>query len=138
MKYLGMWFTNTLTNKRHLDERRIMAIRMSYNLTNCGFNSHMMKIKLKTYLYKIYCQPIMTYGLENLTLNKTELKKLQAAESLIIKKALQLGKFCQSTILMKSVNLESMYDRIIINKLKLLKRLATNNFTMKILTEREH
>ena len=47
-----------------------------------------MKSELKTFLYQTYCQPIMYYGVENMKMNDTEIKKMQITEGTLIKQSL--------------------------------------------------
>ncbi|MFO8155476.1 MAG: hypothetical protein R6U87_05600, partial [Thiohalospira sp.] len=48
--------------------------------------------KLKMFVYKTYCRPILQYGLESIALNKTEKILLQKTESTLVKGLAGVGK----------------------------------------------
>ncbi len=75
---------------------------------------------LKAQLFKTYIRPILYYGLENISLNIGETKKLQRTESTLFKMMLCISKFCHSTELLLAFGIN---------------RLMTNKCTRKFLNE---
>lgn len=61
-------------------------------------------------IYKIYCQPIINYGLEMLYIRKGKLKEFNSLQSSLIKMNIGLSKKAKSTELLQALNIESISD----------------------------
>jgi hypothetical protein len=89
-------------------------------------------LRLKFFLYKVYCRPILYYGVENLKLMKNDEKKIQSTEATLIKYALKLSKTSRTTKLILAMNLEPATHRIEHIKLNFFKRVLKNEFTAEL------
>jgi hypothetical protein len=113
LKYLGSYINNKLMNKTHLDDRfKMAACSVNTLANNIGFNSKILTPKIKVQLYKTYIRPVLTYGLENLIMNNSQLDKMHTMECNIIKCALNLSTRLESTDLMTSLGIERINDKI--------------------------
>lgn len=75
-KYLGLILSDKLTNKDHLNSRRLNTYAVPYKLKHYILSSNHFTPKTKIFFYcKTYCRPILYYGLERLSINKV--KKLR-------------------------------------------------------------
>ena len=132
MKYLGVIFDESLTNNKHLETRRTMTYSAITNINKVGFNIVDLKYNVKTILYKTHIRPVLLYGLENHSINQTELKKLQITEAGIIKRSMGLTKHAKTNDLMNAMSIDLTKDRIKLIKFSFLGRLLKNDFTKNI------
>jgi hypothetical protein len=133
MKYLGVMLNDRMTNTTHLDSKRKAAIRSSYLMSKCGIESMKMNPRVKAFLYKTYCRPIMLYGIENFRLLKSEEKKIQTAEAMIVKRHMILSKRSRTSALIGALNIEHSEDKIQVAKCSFFLRLMQNTLTRKII-----
>jgi hypothetical protein len=79
IKYLGV----------KVNDKKLMTGLRTYNAIKfIGLEIRVMDPKMKAHMFKCYVRPIIYYGLENIYLFKTEIKKIQSLESQIVKKML--------------------------------------------------
>ena len=80
----------------------------------------------------------MYYGIENVHMYKSEIKKIQTLESQMVKKMLGFDKRTRSTHLLNSIGIEPVEDKLQITKLKFTKRLINNVITGQLLRHQQN
>ena len=141
LKYLGIWINQKNNNKDHLQERRIKAWASYHKLKNdIDIENKKMSLNLKIHLFKSYIRPIIYYGLENLHLTKTELRKIQTMEAIMVKSMIGYKKRTRTTNLLHAIGIEPVARKYKIMRLNFMKRLLGNEYTFKIVKtiEREN
>lgn len=133
LKYLGVWLDSKLTADYQIEEKKLSATRAFNSLRKIGIANSETSATMKSFLFKVYCRPILHYGLENLTLTKKDLKKIQTIESTLIKNSLNLSKTTRSTKLLMAMNIELAINRISLAKLKFFQRLLRNDVTKNLI-----
>jgi hypothetical protein len=81
--------------------------------------------------------PVLMYGIEKLTINKTLITKLRRTECNIIKSMLNVNTGCHNTSLLRVAKIKPIISRLEISQLNLNIRLSNNGYTAKILQEFE-
>ena len=75
---LGVYFNSKNTCNDHI-EHRIQQCRLNYySLCNTGLSYPGLDSKVKTHIWKSVCSPILTYGLETLSMSNSSLSKLES------------------------------------------------------------
>lgn len=93
LKYLGVTVTQNNKSNTHLQERRLASWRAYHGLkSQIELEGKDLDQKVKSQLFKTYIRPIMYYGLENCYINKTETKKIQTMEGIMIKRMIGVNK----------------------------------------------
>ena len=72
LKYLGVWLNDDLSNPSK--KRRYFAFFFSNRCIQSGFNFSELSPKLKGNLLKACVRPVLSYGLETLSLKKLEIE----------------------------------------------------------------
>jgi endonuclease/exonuclease/phosphatase family metal-dependent hydrolase len=132
-KYLGVTINDKLSYKEYLHEKRMATLRTYHAVKSIGLETREMSHKLKSHMFKCYIRPIMYYGIENVNMFNSEIKKIQTLESQIVKRMLGLDKRTRSTHLLNSIGIEPVEEKLKILKLKFAKRLINNVITGRIL-----
>jgi hypothetical protein len=132
IKYLGVWLDGSIKAAEQIDEKVINAISAFNSMRKVGIADKETSAVLKSFLYKVYCRPILYYGVENLKLIKNDEKKIQSTEATLIKYALNLSKTSRTTKLILAMNLEPAAHRIQQIKLNFFKRILKNQFTAEL------
>lgn len=129
IKYLGVWIDSKLKSCEQVEEKKLSSTRTFNALRNVGIADRHTSSYMKSFMYKVYCRPILHYGVENLSLTKNDVKKIQATESTLIKYSLSMSKTARSTKLLEAMQIESTSNRIATTKLKFYLRLLNNDMT---------
>ena len=127
IKYLGVWINSKLNSSDHIDERRSNTVKAFNALRKTGITDFCVNPDVKSFMYKVYCRPILFYGIENMNLSQQDLKQIQTTESTLIKYALNLYKTVKSKNLLKAINLELVEDRVKELKMNFFLRLMKND-----------
>jgi hypothetical protein len=135
LKYLGMEITTDLTNKKHIDTRCDKALKAMSMIKAKGLGDAQIHAHTKSEMYKTFVMPILTYGLDLLTINKKEHNQLRITESNIVKNLLNVRSSCRSKPIMAALKIEQIDRRLIKMKLSLMKRLKENHYTNVVLME---
>ena len=139
MKYLGIWFNQNNTNKDHLQERRIKMWRAYFSIKKeIGLEGKDIKPLLKAHLIKTFIRPIAYYGLENISMSETDIKKMQKMENNMIKRTLNISARTRSKNLLYAMSIEPVEIKLKMLKLKFVKRILANEFTKKIFLSNKH
>lgn len=136
MKYLGITINELFTDATHLANKRLSMSRSIYSMFPIGIQGSNMSNDIKSHLIKTYCRPILYYGIENLSINKTELKKIHSCEGILIKKAFGLPKTMHHTSIMNSYGYDPSNIAIAKRKLNFYVQLMKNNLTASIIEKR--
>ena len=131
--YLGVIIDQGVKPKKHLDSKKKSAGSAFNSLRQVGITSRYTNFDIKSFLYKVYCRPILHYGAENLTLQLKDIESLQSTESSLIKMSLELPRQVKSTKLMEAMRIETTFDRLATIKLKFYQRLYRTRITRDIL-----
>ncbi len=135
LKYLGMEITTDLTNKKHIDTRCDKALKAMSMIKAKGLGDVQIHEQTKSGMYKTFVMPILTYGLDLLTINKKEHNQLRITESNMIKNLLNVRSSCRSKPIMAALKIEPIDRRLTKMKLSLTKRLKENEYTNAVLME---
>ncbi len=128
-KYLGYWIKDNLLNEEHINKRIENATKRYYSLNTLGLSNKNMKSNIKSYLIKSQCRTILNYGIENTSLTKTEINKINKAENNIIRKSLNLHKLCHMSDIRKALYINDTKINITLAKLRFFIQLYENSTT---------
>ena len=133
MKYLGVWVNNKNSNKDHLEERRLKTWRAFYAIKKeIGIDKKEIKPQLKAFIIKTFIRPVAYYGIENIKLSQTDIKKMQTMEALMIKRLLKFNTRTRNRDLLYALSIEPAEIKIKKLKLNFVKRVLENEFTNRI------
>ena len=90
-------------------------------------------VTVKRQLFQTYCRSTLYYGIETIVMNKSEMTKLEKAETIAIKDAIGITRRSRNTALWEAMNLTRTEDQVSNRKLNLVERLTKNAFTLKII-----
>jgi hypothetical protein len=107
-KYLGVWIDGDIKAAERIEEKVVSTVRAFYSMRKIGITNILTSSSLKSFIYKVYCRPILYYGVENLRLLKGDIKKIQSTEATLIKYALNLAKTSRTNKLILAMNLEPL------------------------------
>ena len=133
MKYLGVYITETLNDKTHLANKQIATQRSSYKIKSVGLQSSKVAGYIKSHMFKVYCRPVMYYGIENLNVNKGDVSKIERNENLIIRRLLNIPMKTHITRIRLALKLERCQQLINLRKCRFVLRLLKNKVCGEIL-----
>ena len=120
---LGTTFTKDGQCTEHV-EHRIRKCRQSfYSLSNSGMAFPGATVDVKRYLWNSICTPVLTYGLDGININITNMKKLETTQGNLIKQCLGISKRCHSTELLLSMNVHKISDLVKRNTVSIFNRI---------------
>ncbi|CAF0708862.1 unnamed protein product [Brachionus calyciflorus] len=132
-KYLGMQLNEKYDDRINIKKR----IKCSYvalaKLRNLEILTEKTDAYLKGHLYKVYIIPILTYGLETCSMNKTRINELERVENKIIRSIYSLPKGCRLSSLRLINNIDRLTNRLKISQIEFFQRLLKNEFTANII-----
>lgn len=135
IKYLGSEIMINLSNKAHVEKRKILALTAAASLKAEGLTNNLIDCYVKARLYSTFIRPILSYGLENCTLTNEQIKIIATTEGNILKRMLGIPKTSRTTDLFLSLNMQKAQISILIQKMKFYQRLRNNQYTNQILIE---
>jgi hypothetical protein len=97
-----------------------------------GLEEQSMRPETKAFIWKTYIRPVIYYGSENIYLNKSDVKKIQTMEAVMIKRMLKISPRTKNTHLLFALNIEPAAIKNEKLKLNFFHRLNDNEFTKKI------
>ena len=134
IKYLGVHLDNKLNSLNHFQAKKKSALMKMRKLKKCGYDSKVLNTEVKTNQFETCIRPVLSYGLENISMNKSSIKELQTLESMIIKRSFNLSsRFIRSKSLLKACKIESFEFKLNKAKLSFLRRLLNNEFTLNLI-----
>jgi len=105
--YLGGELSNNGSSE-HTDARINACTRSFYGLASAGMYSFNMPPDIKACLWRTIAQPALLYACESTPLSNTNIKKLEQCQSKLIKSALGLSRYCQSTKLLQALHIDKV------------------------------
>jgi len=118
--YLGGELSNNGGNE-HINARINACTRNFYGLASAGMHSFNMPPDIKACLWKTIAQPALLYACESTPLSNTNITKLEQCQSKLVKSALGLSKYCQSTKLLQALRIDKVQHIIQKQTLTLLR-----------------
>jgi hypothetical protein len=94
-----------------------------------------MNIQTKLKLFKVYIKPLLTYGCELLDLDANEINELKKCEGNAIKQIVGISKKCHTTPLYGALDMGSTVNSILIQQMKFIKRIQSNEYLNEFLEE---
>ena len=80
---------------------------------------------VKRCLWNTICTPVLTYGLESIDINESNMKKLETTQGNLLKQSLGLTKRCHSTELLQSMNVHMIKNLVNRNTVSLFRRIMS-------------
>ena len=133
IKYLGYLISDDNSEEAHIQNRITVKNQLIGKLTALGFTSKDYHPYLKAQMLKTYIRPIITYGLENTFLTKTNENRLKRQEGNVIKNCLQISRTCHTTDLYAALNIDKITNYIKRIKVKFFVRLNSNLITKELI-----
>ena len=119
---LGVYFNSKNTCKDHI-QHRIQLCRLNYySLGNTGLSYPGLDTEVKTHIWKSICTPILTYGLETLSLSNSSISQLESTQGTFVKRYVGIGKRSHNTSLLKALDIPRVADHIAVKTLSLFNR----------------
>jgi hypothetical protein len=116
--YLGITLLRNLSNKRHLEERRLKA---SVATSLCGELGRMSLMGLR-YIFNVKVRSVITYGMASYadTLNVEDLKRIESMKWRYYKRALGVPQSVSNTMMREAMGerifVEELGEKVIFNK----------------------
>ena len=119
---LGVNFNSKNTCKDHIEHRIQQCRRNYYSLGNSGLSYPGLDTEVKTHIWKSVCTPILTYGLETLSISNRSLSNLESTQGTFVKKYVGIGKRSHNTALLKALDIPRISDHVATKTLSLFNR----------------
>ena len=124
-EYLGL----PIGDSKYIDsfiEQNFRAVEKAFfMIRNIGLHKNIIEPTCLGFIYKQYCQSIINYGLEVVSISKTVLKQLDIRQGILIKMSLGLSKFSRTRPLLDALNINPVSE--LYYKFKYLFRKQINN-----------
>jgi hypothetical protein len=91
MKYLGMTFDEKDRSKK--------CMKAVYGLYTSGLLSRSMDLATKKYIYKTYCRPDLTYGMDIINISEKSIKEIRTDEAILLKRIFNVRKKSKNTLI---------------------------------------
>jgi hypothetical protein len=141
LKYLGVEIRADQSNVTHIETRCNKTLKAAAIIRTKGLCEKQIHSFLKGQMFKSFIMPILTYGMDLITLlitlNKQEFNKLRITESNIIKRFIKdnVRSSARTKPIMNALKIEPLERRIKKMKLSLMARLTENNYTNTIFNQ---
>ena len=89
---------------------------------------------IKQYIRNSIWAPVLTYGLESINVNVSNMNKLETIQGNLIKQSLGLSKRCHSTELLQSMNVHTIDSLVNRNTVFLFKRIMNMDLNLYFLS----
>lgn len=132
-RYLGFHLSTLNLNAHHLNNRLDNFAQKTMKLNKLDFDKNEMPSSTKSLLYKTHVRPVLLYGIDCLNLKQKNEDALYTAEGNTIKLAHNLYTGIKSTELFLAMGMDTTYNVLKINKLKLFIRLCKCEYTNELL-----
>jgi len=132
-KYLGFHLSTDNLNLHHYNNRIENFTYKIMKLNKLDFDKDEMPSNTKSMLYKVHVRPVLFYGMDCLTLKQTHMDTLYTTEGNTIKLAHNLYTGIKSTELFIAMGMDTTYNVLKLNKLKLFLRLCRCSYTSELL-----
>ena len=126
VKCLGIWWDFSTSSKISIDDRIHKSRAAFFAHGELGaFQGQLNPLSSRS-LAECCIFPVLMYGSESWTINKTLLTKLESFQAEVGKRILQLPKFTLNTIPLLALNWPSMCARILCSKISYLHRICND------------
>ena len=124
---LGVNINSKCDAQIHVDNR-VRKCRMSYyGLGNSGMAYPGLATDVKSHLWRTICDPVLSYGIECISLGKKHWDCLQSLQGQCIKKFMGLSKRSRHSNLLKALSITNIAVTCKNNSISLLKRIMSIN-----------
>ena len=106
--YLGLPIGGRNAIEEYWENKLNKVVKAFYSLHSIGCGRNGLDAITQARVYKTYCQPIFTYGLEMLHIRKCKLNEYDSSQATLIKRAIGLSKFDRSTALLAALKIEKL------------------------------
>ena len=111
----------------------LQSWRAFYSLNGIGCRAGGLAPATTTFIYRTYCQPIVTYGMEMLHISKSSLKRYDSQQSTLIKNAVGFSKYLHSSTLLRALDVNTIVHTYYRMKFIFMRQLMGNHFTTRII-----
>lgn len=125
IKHHGVVFSKD--KRSHVNSRIQSTKRAFYSLQGAGLCHRGCSPGTITHIFSAAVRPVLTYGLECLSHDKTSIKLLESLQGKLLKSALGLRKSSKTTPLLQALKLDRICTTIEIQKLSLLKSMLLSS-----------
>jgi len=127
IKILSQIISDDGLDFEHIEKRMRATNGMTAKLNCMNLTSLHIHPKTKAKLFRTYIRPILTYGTENMALDRQEINQIKRMEGNCLKRMLKIPTRCRTTDLFDSLRIEQSADYLLRMKLKFLLRLDSND-----------
>jgi hypothetical protein len=133
IKYLGVYIDDKLRLAQHQSEKTKQLLKSTYSLYSIGLMNNCMDVTTKSYIYKTYCRPILTYGWEFLETSEKTIKTMRTDECKCLKRILGVQKTAKNSLVYNALEITEPLNQIYVMKVKFSERLEKNELTRNLL-----
>ena len=109
--------------KLHITNR-INACRKSfYGLQGAGLCNVLTNVNTASYVWKTAIRPVLMYGLNTVTINKTCLRDLEKIQGRLVKSMVSVHKYCKTTPILSAMNICSIESSVEMFNLELMRNI---------------
>ena len=130
---LGTTFSSDFSTNDHMNKRIQSCRRAMYSLVSAGCSYPGLSTDAKVYMWKTIGRSILTYNMETLSVNKSQLKKIESVQGTAIKRMLGIPIRNHHSNVLQSVNVNSLQNIIDNNILSLWYRIFNSESPTKLL-----
>ena len=119
--YLGTTLTSIVTTYRSYQHQNTSCKKAYYGLQSSGVCCDGVTPKTLCHIYKVGCQPILTYGCSAVNIDHKSVKCMDSVQAMLIKTALGLPKNCRNSSPLAALGIEKIEQLIKRQQLSLLR-----------------
>jgi hypothetical protein len=127
MKYLGMTFDENMDFNEHIKDRSKKCMKAVYGLYTSGLLSRSMDLETKKCIYKTYCRPVLTYGMDKLNINEKSIKEIRTDEAILLKRILNVSKKSKNTLIYQTMEIREPIYNIYRNEVQFIQQISTKH-----------
>ena len=120
VKYLGVILSHTKGNK-HVEYRINSCRKAYYALQGIGLGNNTCNADTVSYIWSTAIRPVLTYGLQCISLSKQALQNLEKTQAKLLKTSLGLHKFCKNTPVLNAIKVNKIETSLDIGYLELVR-----------------
>ena len=134
LEILGTVFTGDYKHDDHVNARIRKCRQSFYSLTKCGMAFPGATTDVKTYLWKSMCVPVLMYGIDGISISKTNVKRLDITQGNLVKQSMGLSKRSHTTELFAALGINRSQEIVNHNLISLYHRIFNVNTPLLNLT----
>ena len=132
-RYLGAYVSYDGGSKYHLEKRILAATKSMGALHSVGMFSDCLSVKRKIDIYKVMVRSTLLYAADCTQYTLDQIKRIVSSETMMIKQALGVHKYCHNTQLFRALEIDYLPDRLNLIKLGFIMRIIEQPFTRELL-----